>query len=127
MRREDAVQRSIIDYLEAVIRPPRFVFAIPNAAVRSRNGKAGNAVPGLKRGMPDLGLVWHGITYYVEVKTPGRQPLTPKQRLGRLSQAQLILIEDLTAAGAEVAVVTSVDDMRRALAALGIPTRETVA
>jgi hypothetical protein len=115
MRREDAIQASIVEYLETVI-PKVFVFAIPNAARRDRNGRAGNAVPGLRPGMPDLGFVWDGNAYFLECKT----------ERGRLSQAQLACHTDMAGVYIPVAVITSIEDTRRVLHSWRIETREAV-
>ena len=117
--RENAVQRAVVALIETVV-PGAFVFAIPNAARRNRGGKAGNAVPGLKAGMPDLGFMcpqFPGVTFYPEVKRPG----------GKLSQAQRVCHAALRQCGAPVTVVEGIDEMRIALAAWGIKTREVAA
>lgn len=112
-RPEDGVQSAILDYLR-VAAPFVFVYAIPNAAVRKRGGRAGNAVPGIVKGMPDLGLLYRRRSYFIEVKAGKNKP-TAEQRG---------LVPFLNAAGAEVAFCWSVDDVRNALYAWGLPTRE---
>ncbi len=112
-RPEDIVQRAILDYL-AVAAPDVFAYAIPNAARRTPGGRAGNAVPGLCPGMPDLGLVWRGKPYFIEVKA-GK---------GRVSDEQLRTAQLLRRAGAAVTFCWSIDDVRHALSTWGISTRE---
>ena len=56
---ESAIQRAIVDYLAAVA-PDIFLYAVPNASTRRKGGRAGNAVAGLRKGVPDLGLVLPG-------------------------------------------------------------------
>lgn len=114
--RENDVQRAVIGFLEAVV-PGVFIFAIPNAARRNRGGKAGNAVPGLKPGMPDLGFLcrqYPGVTFYPEIKRPGEST----------SDAQDRCHQELQAIGAKVAIVDSVEEMRQVLAWWNIDTRE---
>jgi hypothetical protein len=113
MRAEDGIQKTIVAWLEAAV-PGVFVFAIPNAARRGPGQRAGNAVPGLRKGMPDLAFLVDGHAWFVEVKTPD----------GWLSEVQRDCHVDLKEVGHDVAIVTSIEDMREALAAWGIHTRE---
>ena len=110
---EAQIQASIVAYLKAVV-PHGVVMAIPNAAVRRRGGRAGNAVPGLTKGAPDLLLTVAGRAYFLEVKTPR----------GKVSDDQRHVHQCLQVAGAGTAVVNSVDQTRVALAAWNIKTRE---
>jgi hypothetical protein len=95
--------------------PNVLVFAIPNAARRTKGGRAGNAVPGLKAGMPDLCFVVDRVAYFVEVKVPGSKGL---------SQVQVDRHRELIALGIAVTTATSIEDMREALADWVIATRE---
>ena len=71
-------------------------------------------MPGLLPGIPDLSVACPGSRIlYFEVKTAK----------GRLSEAQAEIVRRLRAAGCLVAVVTSIDDVERALAGWNIPTR----
>ncbi len=112
-RPEDLVQRAILDYI-AVAAPAVFVYAIPNAARRAPSGNAGNAVPGLRPGMPDLGLIWQGKAYFIEVKA-GK---------GTISAAQCDTAGLLHTAGAQVTFCWSIDDVRHALDVWGIASRD---
>lgn len=116
---ENVVQRAVIDFLYAVL-PGVFVAAIPNAAARKRGGKAGNAVPGLRPGLPDIFFILpkHASTvHFVEIKRPG----------GVLSQAQIDCHAALRERGANVTTVSSIDQMRAALEDWCILTREVAA
>jgi hypothetical protein len=116
---EDGVQRTLIEYLEAVVVPRPFVYAIPNAARRDRNGRAGNAVPGLRKGMPDLGFTYEGLVYFLETKTPDKR--------SRRSQAQIDTHAVLQSHRMKVATVASIAELRAALKEWGIKTREAKA
>jgi hypothetical protein len=106
MKREDPLQGAIVDYIEAVL-PDAIVFAIPNAARRWAGGKAGNAVPGLKRGMPDVGiLIEDGFIYLLEVKDPLK---------GKLSQQQIDMHAELQRRRIPCVVVSSIEEVRAAL------------
>jgi hypothetical protein len=111
--REDAIQKSIVDYLGAVL-PHAFVFAVPNAAVRRNGGRAGNAVPGLRPGVPDLCFVWRRRAYFLEVKRP-REPLSLVQRDCRV---------ELQRHDIPVWTVHSIEDTRTALKYWRVRTRE---
>lgn len=110
---EQDIQKAIVAYLCAVVVGPCVVHAIPNASRRTPSGRAGNAVPGLLQGIPDLALVVKGRAYYFEVKASK----------GRLSEYQEAAIEGLRRAGARVAVVRSIDEVQTWLAVWRIPTR----
>lgn len=113
-RLEDAIQRQVIDYIEAVC-PRVLVWACPNGARRSASGKPLNAVSGLKRGAPDLVCALPGgKTLHIEVKT----------ERGVVSDDQFAFHTKLDALGHNCIVVRSVDDVRRAFEVLGIETRE---
>ena len=113
-RPEDRVQREVIAFLAAVL-PHALLFAIPNGARRTKGGKAANAVPGLLPGAPDLAVCLpHGRVLWVECKAPK----------GVLSDAQDALWTRLRGLGHDYCVVRSQGDVRAALAALSIVTRE---
>ncbi len=114
---EDAIQRQIIQYFSAVV-PRGMIFAVPNASLRTRHGRASNAVSGLMRGVPDLcAMLPGGRTLWLEVKT----------EKGRASEHQIAFHGKMMALGHVCAVVRSVDDVRRTLKVLQIETREHVA
>jgi hypothetical protein len=111
---ESQIQKSIVDYLEAMI-PNIFLFAVPNAAKRKKGGRAGNAVPGLRPGVPDLCFIWGIRTFFLEVKRPGE----------KLSDAQRGVHCEMLRLQIKVATVESIDDVRAALRAWNVPTRES--
>ena len=111
---EGSIQSGIVDFLRIVLPADHIVYANANAARRTAGGRAGNGVPGLLPGIPDLSVACPGSRIlYFEVKTAS----------GRLSEAQAQVVRRLRAAGCLVAVVTSIDDVERALANWNIPTR----
>lgn len=114
MREEETIQAAICHYL-AVAAPSVVVFAIPNSSTRTRGGRASNAVPGLRKGVFDLALILpSGVTAYCEVKTD-RGKLTAEQEEFRL---------ELIRRGVPHLVARSIEDMRAALRAWRIETRE---
>lgn len=111
---EGSIQRGIVDFLRVVLPSDHIVYANANAARRTAGGRAGNGVPGLLPGIPDLSVACPGSRIlYFEVKTAR----------GRLSEAQAEVVRRLRTAGCLVAVVTSIDDVERALADWNVPTR----
>jgi hypothetical protein len=110
---EDRIQIAILDYLEAVA-PDLICFAVPNEGKRSYTVAARHKLLGMVAGVPDLVLSYGGRAFFLEVKSPA----------GRLRPAQKEFLDRAQASGAKAAVVRSVDDVRAALAAWGVPTRE---
>ena len=110
---EDRIQISILEYLEAVA-PGLLVFSVPNEGKRSFSVARRHKLLGMVAGVPDLVLVHEGRALFFEVKSPA----------GRLRPAQKLFLETAAKAGAKTAVVRSIDDVRAALKAWGIPTRE---
>lgn len=112
---EAGIQAAIVDYVRRCY-PQVLVAHIPNGGWRTQAEAGRFRWLGLVAGMPDLILAWpgRGVAFW-EVKDP---------ELGRLSDAQLEVIERLSSMGHLVTVVTSIDDARQELAALGLESRE---
>jgi hypothetical protein len=114
---EAQVQRAVIDYLEATVQPRPFIFAIPNAAKREKGKRAGNAVPGLRKGMPDVGMLYEKRIYFLEAKADRSN--------ARISNTQRDVILELGERGFHCCVFKSIDDVRAALKSWGVATRES--
>jgi hypothetical protein len=113
-RLEETTQRAIVAWIELCV-PYAIPIAIPNGARRTFAGRATNGVPGLRKGAPDLVVALPGgKVLWLEVKAPS----------GRVSADQIALHGKLNARGHTVAVVRSIDDVRRAFHVLGVETRE---
>ena len=111
---EASIQKSIVEYLRAVI-PNSVVFAIPNGSQRTASGRPANAVAGLLPGAPDLCVVLpEGRVLWLEVKSDK----------GRVSSNQILVHGILNSLGHHCPVVRSVDDVRHAFAFLKIKTVE---
>jgi hypothetical protein len=112
--RESDIQAAIIAYLAAVA-PGVLVWAVPNAARRNAGGRAGNAVPGLRKGVYDLSLVLpDGRFAAIEVKTDTGIP----------SEAQMDFERELGFRNVPTCLARSIDDVRAFLSSIGIETRE---
>lgn len=115
---ERAIHLSILGYLRKVLIGNPVIHHSPNEF-----GMSGDAVArqiakhkhlGMVSGYPDLVChTFHGDLFF-EVKA-GRNDA---------SESQEAVIADLRRLGRKVAVVRSIEDVRRALAEWGIPTRE---
>lgn len=115
MTSEASIQRAIVGYLNAVLPNDCRVVAIPNAARRTVIGRATNAVAGLSPGLFDLMIVEAGGgAYFIEVKTDK----------GKLSPAQEGWKEWFIVNHVPHCIARGVDDVRVALAAWRIETRE---
>ena len=69
---EAQTQKAIIDFIGWAC-PTCYAFAVPNAAKRTKGGRAGNAVPGLRKGVYDVCIVAPGQrVYFIEVKRHGK-------------------------------------------------------
>lgn len=119
-REEELLQRGIIDYIAWTV-PGATVGAIPNAASRTRTGRASNFVPGLRKGAFDLFVILppregelNGRVVFIEVKCGDNV----------LSADQQDFQDILTRARIPHCVAYSIDDVREALGIWGAKTRE---
>ena len=112
---ESALQRLIVDWIKAIA-PSVTVVAIPNGARRTASGRPTNAVAGLTAGVPDLVVIRpKGETLWLEVKT----------NVGKVSDAQFAFHSKLLGLNHPIAIVRSIEDVRLAFKAVGIPMRES--
>ena len=88
---ESAITRRIMDYLRT----------IPNSYILKLHGSVYS-----RRGVPDILFVWDGHAFFFEVKGPR----------GKLSKAQVVQAHRLGEAGATVAVVGGVDEVKDVIA-----------
>jgi len=111
---EAQIQKAIVAYLRSVL-PYSLVAAIPNGSQRTASGRPANAVAGMLSGMPDLMvLLPKGEVIFFEVKS----------KVGRVSEAQLSVHLAMRPLNHKVAIVRSIDDVRLALDAWDIQTKE---
>jgi hypothetical protein len=113
---ENQLQKQIVDWIRFCV-PSVIVFAIPNAARRTRGGRASNAVPGLMPGAPDLCcMLPQGRVLWLELKT-AKGTTSPQQE----AFAELARIR-----GHVYRVCRSVDHVRAAFVACDVHIREIV-
>lgn len=108
---EALLQREIVTALHAVLLPPAFLTAIPAGGGGALRGAILKGM-GYCAGVPDLMLV-AGKAYFLEIKC----------RTGKVSSAQHDTMSALERAGADCAVVRSVDKALAMVLFWGIPNR----
>jgi len=113
-RAEHTLQCAVVQYLRLAC-PDGLVFAVPNGGHRSKRVGADLRREGLLAGVPDLCLIWRGRSLFIELKTP----------LGGLSKTQRAVHRALVAAGAEVMVCRSLDQVEASLREAGLRLRAT--
>jgi hypothetical protein len=110
-RLEQAYHRTVLRHLKARGVPGLFWFHCPSGALFG--GKRQGAIMkslGWFAGLPDLFLIRDGRLFCLELKAEG----------GRVSDAQLEVLDKLRRAGAIVAVCTGIDEALRKLENLGL-------
>lgn len=113
--RELPIHISILDHLRTVLPEPIIVAHLPNGGQRTARAGALMKRMGTVAGMPDLLCILPGgKSLFFEIKAPN----------GRPSPAQEELWKRMAALGHTCAKVSSIDDVRLTLKALGIATRE---
>mgnify|MGYP006264391593 CR=1 FL=1 len=113
---EDALQKSIVQYLDWALPPDAVVFAVPNGGKRHAREAARLRGVGVKAGVPDLCLVWRGRALFLEVKAIR----------GVLAHEQRAMIHKLEYCGALVWVVRSVEQVELVLRDAGVLLRGSV-
>lgn len=111
---EHDLQKTVCQYLDAVLPSSVRYFAVPNGGHRNKATAGRLKAEGVKAGIPDLVFLRGGSAAFVEMKTG----------TGRLSVAQAEFLEWAVANGFEAAVCRSVDDVRGLLKAWGVEIRE---
>jgi hypothetical protein len=115
-RIEEKLQIAVVEYMRIVLDPKRYkVVSIRNEGKRSaREGALAKAM-GLEPGITDLVIIGPlGASWWIEMKTES----------GKLSDEQAEIRAWMAANGVPHALCRSIDDVRVALAAWNIPTRE---
>lgn len=114
-RQEDRLQRQVVEFLRLVA-PGYVTFAVANGGGRSKAEAGILKATGVLAGVPDLVLVGPlGQAHFIELKTAKGKP----------SQAQRDLHARFAVMGVPYAVARSLDDVRVALEAWKISTRES--
>lgn len=101
MPSEESIQRSIASYLDVALPAGCWYTAINPIPGKTKIAAARSKAMGMKAGVPDLLIIWHGKPIFIEVKKEG----------GYLSKVQKEIHDHIRAAGAEVYTGRSIDDV----------------
>jgi hypothetical protein len=113
---ENQLHATVAQFLDWALLPPALYTTFPagwGVLTRSTAGRLKGC--GLKQGMPDILLFHQGRCFGIELKS----------YKGTLSRAQLEMHDKLRAAGTEVFVCASLDEVLYALKTIGVPLRRT--
>ena len=80
--KEEALQRQVAEFLDRFLPDGALWFHCPNGGHRNRVVAAKLKAQGVKRGVPDVIILWEGRAHFIELKAP-RGRLTPEQRAFR--------------------------------------------
>lgn len=112
-RPEQELHKTVKKYLDLILTPHSWWTTIDHAAKGRFQGQMRKA-RGVKKGIPDILILFAGRTYWIELKAPD----------GKLSPEQKACHEAIVSAGGGVTVARSVDHVSDALARWQVPTRE---
>lgn len=99
-RNEDSIQRAVFQHITARRQPGLVAFAVPNGGARSRTEAAILKGLGVLPGVPDILLFFKGKVFALEIKTKD----------GRPTAEQVIVQEQLRAAGVIVKTVYGLNE-----------------
>lgn len=109
---EYALQRTVAQFLPLALPFDAFFTAIDIGTAGSPRAGAARKARGVKAGLPDVLIVWRGVTLWIEIKVAAS-----------LSPAQKTIREELRRNGHFWELARSLDDVRFACVAAGIPMR----
>lgn len=114
---EDKLQLAVLEYLELVIDEPYECYHTPNSGRRTQAAANLFKMLGVTPGVPDLTLITGRGLNFIELKHGKNKP----------SAAQADFMSRVRSLGCGTAVCYSIEDVRNALKAWGIRTREVAA
>ena len=118
--------------LDALLLPPAAWACYPAGHIRLAAAETARLTrAGLKRGWPDLLVIFEALVFGIEIKAKGgalSKTRTVRNRQGKLRivEGQAEVFPRLERAGMHIIVVHSVDEMLTKLRQLGLPLRATV-
>lgn len=107
-RIEDDLQKSVATFLDAVLPKDTFWSSIDHAGGGVLVGKNRKA-RGVKKGLPDVLIIWAGKTFWIELKAPGEYPDTDQKAIH----------ERLRTAGCEGSICRTLDEVEKAVLGFG--------
>lgn len=126
---EREIHASCAKALDRLLLPPAIWFTYPAGAVQLSPGETAHLVSvGLKRGLPDIFVVFEGFVYGIELKRPGGRLSTTQVRYTKRGNRRVYLGQEdvfpkLARAGIALAVCHSVEHVLKQLALWGVPLR----
>lgn len=110
---EQVLQRAVMAYLDAVLPPNAWSFHPPNGGKRGAIEGAMFEAMGTRAGLPDMGILFDGRCFWIELKAAA----------GRLSD-ETLAHSRLWEAGCPVVICRSIDEVRAALLGWAMPIRD---
>ena len=110
-RPEEALHRTIADFLNCALPYDAFWWHTPNGGGRSKAEAGIFKALGVKAGFPDIGIVWRSSWYFIELKATR----------GRVSDAQDDVLGILSRNGAFTAICRSPEAVEHQLQTWRIP------
>ena len=113
---EEALQRTVAEYLDRALPEDAVWFHCPNGGARTKAEAGVFKALGVKPGIPDILILWRGSLYCIELKPPRRS----------LSESQKTMRALLVTAGARYAMARTVEAVETALAVWNVPLRASL-
>jgi hypothetical protein len=110
-RPEQDLHRMVWRFFEIALPEDCFAFHPANGGYRRAVEAAILKAMGVVRGVPDIIVIWQGRVFGIELKADK----------GRTSMAQLATHQAMRAAGCEIAVCRTLDEVETAMRGWGIP------
>lgn len=116
-REEQEFHKQVANLLNVILPARSFWWHTPNGGKRTKAEAGIFKAMGVKAGFPDIGILYLGRCFLIELKKPGEKP----------DMQQLAVHAQLRAAGCMVSVATNIDEVMAALAEFKIPTKGRLA
>lgn len=117
-REEQNAQIAVVQFLDAALAPPAFVFHVPNGGARTKAEASILKAMGVKAGVPDLFVVAPGNAVVA---------IEMKAERGRARKDQDRRMEDLRACGIPTAICRTLAEVIDAVEAAGIRLKGRIA
>jgi hypothetical protein len=112
---EQSLQRAVAQYLDHALPPDSWWSAVGHGGGGKVRGAQLKAM-GVKRGFPDIHILWRGIPIYIELKSPSGS-LSPEQKETR---------DRIRRSGGMWLMARSLEQIEQALRSWQIPLRASV-
>jgi hypothetical protein len=113
---EDDFQMAVIRYLRWALPDDAVAWHTPNGGQRHKKAAARMVALGVRRGIPDVAVLWRGELVFFELKAP----------TGQLSASQRQMMDKLAYCGAHVFMARCLEHVQDRLLELGVPLQARV-